>query len=116
MDSVNSLNMDNDMLKDKIRSYNTLNTLYHETRQEIDVLNNQIYMKDNLIADLKAKLGRYERICIGVEDNDPVVLGPSKSLLESLCKEIYKLKQKRNEAEVKASRQAEISQQVSKIS
>uniref|UniRef100_A0A667X2V7 TNFAIP3-interacting protein 2 n=1 Tax=Myripristis murdjan TaxID=586833 RepID=A0A667X2V7_9TELE len=97
--------MDTDMLKDKIRSYNTLNTMYHETRQEIDILNKQIYMKDNLIADLKAKLGRYERICIGVEDNDPVVLGPSKSLLESLCKEICKLKQKRNEAEVKASRQ-----------
>ncbi|XP_071770587.1 TNFAIP3-interacting protein 2 [Centroberyx gerrardi] len=110
MDNV-SITMDNDMLKDRIRSYNTLNTLYHETRQEIDILNKQIYKKDNLIADLKARLGRYERICINVEDNEPVVIGPSKSLLESLCKEICKLKQKRNETEVRASRQAEISQQ-----
>ncbi|KAM4604264.1 TNFAIP3-interacting protein 2 isoform 2-T2 [Polymixia lowei] len=110
MDNL-SINTDNDVLKDKIRSYNTLNTLYHETRQEIDILNKQIYKKDNLIAELKARLGRHERICINVEENEPVVIGPSKSLLESLCKEICKLKQKRNESEVKASRQAEISQQ-----
>ncbi|XP_029986875.1 TNFAIP3-interacting protein 2 isoform X2 [Sphaeramia orbicularis] len=102
-----SLTADNDMLKDKLRSYNTLNTLYHETRQEMDLLNKQIYVKDNIIADLKARLGRYERIYMTVGDNESVVFGPSMSLLESLCKEICKLKQKRNETEFKASRQAE---------
>ncbi|GLD52217.1 TNFAIP3-interacting protein 2 isoform X1 [Lates japonicus] len=106
MDNV-SMSADNDMLKDKIRSYSTLNTLYHETRQEIDLLNKQIYVKDNIIADLKARLGRYERIYMTVGDNDSVVIGPSKSLLESLCKEICKLKQKRNDMEFKASRQEE---------
>ncbi|XP_018558751.1 TNFAIP3-interacting protein 2 isoform X1 [Lates calcarifer] len=106
MDNV-SMSTDNDMLKDKIRSYSTLNTLYHETRQEIDLLNKQIYVKDNIIADLKARLGRYERIYMTVGDNDSVVIGPSKSLLESLCKEICKLKQKRNDMEFKASRQEE---------
>ncbi|XP_051240967.1 TNFAIP3-interacting protein 2 isoform X1 [Dicentrarchus labrax] len=102
-----SINTDNNMLKDKIRSYSTLNSLYHETRQEIDLLNKQIYVKDNIIADLKARLGRYERIYMTVGDNESVVVGPSKSLLESLCKEICKLKQKRNDVEFKASRQAE---------
>ncbi|KAM7394490.1 hypothetical protein PAMP_021293 [Pampus punctatissimus] len=106
MDSV-SINTDNDMLKDKSRSYSTLNTLYHETRQEIELLNKQIYVKDNIIADLKTRLGRYERIYMNVGDNESVVIGPSKSLLESLCKEICKLKQKRNEIEFKASRQTE---------
>ncbi|XP_041789407.1 TNFAIP3-interacting protein 2 isoform X2 [Chelmon rostratus] len=106
MDNV-SINTDNDALKDKIRSYSTLNSLYHETRQEIDLLNKQIYVKDSIIADLKARLGRYERIYMTVGDNESVVIGPSKSLLESLCKEICKLKQKRNDMEFKASRQAE---------
>ncbi|KAF7667174.1 hypothetical protein LDENG_00072640 [Lucifuga dentata] len=106
MDNV-SINTDTDMLKDKIRSYSTLNTLYHESRQEMELLNKQIYMKDNIIADLKARLGRYEGIYMTVGDTEPVLIGPSKSLLESLCKEICKLKQKRNEAEFKASRQAE---------
>ncbi|XP_042341369.1 TNFAIP3-interacting protein 2 isoform X2 [Plectropomus leopardus] len=107
MDNV-SLNTDTDMLKDKLRSCSTLNTLYHETRQEIDLLNKQIYVKDNIIADLKARLGKYERIYMTVGDNESVVIGPSKSLLESLCKEIYKLKQKRNDMEFKTSRQTEI--------
>ncbi|XP_044047587.1 TNFAIP3-interacting protein 2 isoform X2 [Siniperca chuatsi] len=102
-----SLNTDNDLLKDKMRTYSTLNSLYHETRQEIELLNKQIYVKDNVIADLKARLGRYEKIYMTVGDNESVVIGPSKSLLESLCKEICKLKQKRNEIEFKASRQAE---------
>lgn len=109
MDNV-SLNTDNDALKDKIRSYSTLNSLYHETQQEIDLLNKQIYVKDNIIADLKTRLGRYESIYMTVGDNEPVVMGPSKSLLESLCKEIYKLKQKRNDVEFKAARQAEVIQ------
>lgn len=106
MDNV-SINTDTDALKDKLRSCSTLNTLYHETRQEIELLNKQIDVKDNIIADLKARLGRYERIYMTVGDNESVVIGPSKSLLESLCKEICKLKQKRNEMELKASRQAE---------
>lgn len=106
MDNV-SINTDTDALKDKLRSCSTLNTLYHETRQEIELLNKQIDVKDNIIADLKARLGRYERIYMTVGDNESVVIGPSKSLLESLCKEICKLKQKRNDMEIKASRQAE---------
>ncbi|XP_042279017.1 TNFAIP3-interacting protein 2 isoform X2 [Thunnus albacares] len=106
MDSV-SMNTDNDMLKDKNRSYSTLNTLYHETRQEIDLLNKQIFVKDNIIADLKTRLGRYERIYMTVGDKESVVIGPSKSLLESLCKEVCKLKQKRNEVEFKAAKLAE---------
>ncbi|XP_036969856.1 TNFAIP3-interacting protein 2 isoform X1 [Acanthopagrus latus] len=106
MDNV-SINTDKDLLKDKVRSYSTLNSLYHETQQEIDLLNKEIYVKDNIIADLKARLGRYERIYMSLGDKESVVIGPSKSLLESLCKEICKLKQKRNDVEFKASRQAE---------
>ncbi|XP_040000768.1 TNFAIP3-interacting protein 2 [Xiphias gladius] len=108
-----SMKTENDALKDKFRSYSTLNTLYHETRQEIDLLNKQIFLKDNIIADLKARLGRYERIYMTVGDHESVVIGPSKSLLESLCKEICKLKQKRNDMEFKASRQEEEIQKLS---
>ncbi|CAJ1052589.1 TNFAIP3-interacting protein 2 [Xyrichtys novacula] len=106
MDNI-GVNTDNDMLKDKTRSYNTLNSLYHETRQEMELLNKQIYVKDNIIADLKARLGRYERIYMNVGDSESLLIGPSKSLLESLCKEICKLKQKRNDLELKASQQEE---------
>ena len=112
MDNV-SINTDNDVLKDKIRSYSTLNSLYHETRQEIDLLNKQIFVKDNIIADLKARLGKYERIYMTVGENgESVLIGPSRSLLESLCKEICKLKQKRNDIEFKASRQAEVKNKI----
>ncbi|KAK7878161.1 hypothetical protein WMY93_031207 [Mugilogobius chulae] len=105
MDEANSsLSAENN---NKVRSYDTLNTLYHETRQEMELLNKQLYVKDNIIADLKARLARYERTYMTVGDNEPVVLGPSMSLLESLCKEICKHKQKRDELEIKASRQAE---------
>lgn len=107
MDHV-SINTDTDMLREKVRSYSTLNTLYHEMRQEMELLNKQIYMKDSIIADLKVRLGRYERTYMTMGDTEPVLIGPSKSLLESLCKEICKLKHKRNEAELKASRQTEV--------
>ncbi|XP_058495561.1 TNFAIP3-interacting protein 2 isoform X2 [Solea solea] len=107
MDHV-SVNADShDSLRDKSRSYSTLNTLYHETQQEIELLNKQIHVKDNIIDDLKARLGRYEGIYMTVGEKESVVIGPSKSLLESLCKEICKLKQKRNDLEFKTSRQEE---------
>nr|XP_057933326.1 TNFAIP3-interacting protein 2 isoform X2 [Doryrhamphus excisus] len=92
---------------DKKRSFSTLNTLYHESRQEMELLAKQLALKDNIIAELEARLAGHERTCVAVGDNRSVVVGPSKSLLESLCQEICKLKQKRNETEFKASRQAE---------
>lgn len=107
MDSV-SVNSGDAVLKEKLRSFNTLNTLYHETRTEMELLNKQIVLKDNIITDLKTRLARYEKICLTVGDNESVLIPPSKSLLESLCKEICNLKQKRNETEVGASRQAKV--------
>ncbi|XP_054636438.1 TNFAIP3-interacting protein 2 isoform X2 [Dunckerocampus dactyliophorus] len=98
--------MDHDSV-DKKRSFSTLNTLYHESRQEMELLAKQLALKDNIIAELKARLAGHERTRVAVGDNQSVVVGPSKSLLESLCQEICKLKQKRNETEFKASRQAE---------
>uniref|UniRef100_A0A4W5R2S9 TNFAIP3 interacting protein 2 n=1 Tax=Hucho hucho TaxID=62062 RepID=A0A4W5R2S9_9TELE len=104
------VNLDNDTLKAKIRSCNILNTFYHETLLEIDTLSKTIYKRDNVIADLKARLGKYENTWINVEGYDHVVIEPSKSLLESLCKEICKLKQKWKDAEMNTAKQAELSQ------
>ncbi|XP_034087251.1 TNFAIP3-interacting protein 2 isoform X2 [Gymnodraco acuticeps] len=104
---MDNVSMNSDLRRETVRSCSTLNTLYHETRQEIDLLNKQLYVKDNIIADLKTRLGRYERIYVTVGDNQSVVIEPSKSLLESLCKEICKLKQKTNDMEFKATRQTE---------
>lgn len=100
--------MDNDTFKEKIRSYSTLNSLYHETQQEMELLNKQIQVKDNIIADLKARLGRYESIYMAVGNKESLLVGPSKSLLESLCEEICKLKQSNNDMDLRASRQAEV--------
>uniref|UniRef100_A0A673Z9E7 TNFAIP3 interacting protein 2 n=1 Tax=Salmo trutta TaxID=8032 RepID=A0A673Z9E7_SALTR len=105
------VDLDNDTLKSKIRSCHTLTTFYHETRLEIDTLSKKIKKRDNLIADLKARLGKYENTCINVEGYDPVVIAPAESLLESLCKEICKLKQKLKDTEMNAVQQAELSQQ-----
>ncbi|KAM6972437.1 TNFAIP3-interacting protein 2 [Aplochiton taeniatus] len=101
------MHTDNDTLKENVKSLNTLNTLYHEARQDIDHLTKQISQKDNLIADLNLRLGKYERIGINVEGYEPVAIGPSKDLLNSLCKEICRIEQKRKDTEVKASLQTE---------
>ncbi|KAG7264437.1 hypothetical protein CRUP_022299 [Coryphaenoides rupestris] len=94
-----------------MRSYNALNTLYHETQQEMATLNARLGTQDNVIGELKAKLVKYERISLSVEGNEAVLVGPSKSLIESLCKEICKLKRRKNELEMKLSRQTDTSQQ-----
>lgn len=95
------------LLREKTRSFGVLNTLYHETRGEMELLSKQICLKDNIIADLKSRLARHERMYMTMGDDEPVVIGPSNSLVESLLTEICKLKQKGNEMELKAARQAE---------
>ena len=100
-----SINTDTDVRKDKMRSYGVLNTLYHETRQEIELLGKQIFVKDNIIADLKARLGKHEMVYVTVGDNESVVNGPSKSLVENLVKEMCK---QRHDLEFKAARQSEV--------
>lgn len=107
MDKEN-INTDHDTSRNKIRSYNTLNSLYYETQQEIELLNKQIQVKDNIITELKIRLGRYESIYLTAGSNEPLVIGPSKSLLESLCKEAWNPQQKIKDMELKASRQAEV--------
>lgn len=107
MDKEN-LNAERDTPRNKIRSYNTLNSLYHETQQEIELLNKQIQVKDNIITELKIRLGRYESIYLTAGNNEPLLIGPSKSLLESLCKEAWNPQQKIKDMELKASRQAEV--------
>ncbi|MEQ2256858.1 hypothetical protein ILYODFUR_028459 [Ilyodon furcidens] len=107
MDSASISSEGDALLREKTRSYGVLNTLYHETRGEMELLNKQIYLKDNIIADLKTRLARHERIYMTVGDDEPVVIGPANSLVESLLTEICKLKQKRSDMDLKAARQAE---------
>lgn len=109
MDRHESASGDNDTLRGKMRSYSALNSLYHETHLEMDLLKSENRVKDNIIADLKARLSKYERIYLKFGTNEPVVVGPSKSLMESLCKEICKLKQKNSDMELKSAQQVEVS-------
>lgn len=110
---MTNIQVDNDALGAKIRSCSILTTFYHETQREIAHLSQQLYSRDSVIADLKARLGKYERTLINVDGEEPVVIGPSKSLLESLCKEICKLKQKLKESEADGTQQLEASKLVS---
>ncbi|KAK9981161.1 hypothetical protein ABG768_000722 [Culter alburnus] len=95
---MDEMKRENEALRAKLRSCSTLNTFYHETQQEIARLNHLVTSKDGIIADLKARLGKYEKTVV-IEGEDPYIVGPSKSLIESLCKEICKLKQKLKESE-----------------
>ncbi|XP_033826270.1 TNFAIP3-interacting protein 2 isoform X2 [Periophthalmus magnuspinnatus] len=106
MEAVSS-SSDHDALTSQQRGDDTLSTLHHETPQAMELMHKQLYVKDNIIADLKARLARYENTYMTVGENEPVLLGPSMSLLESLCNEICKHKQKRSELELKTSRQAQ---------
>ncbi len=109
---MDEIKRENDALRAKLRSCSTLNTFYHETQQEIARLNQLVTSKDGIIADLKARLGNYEKTVV-IEGEEPCIVGPSKSLIESLCKEICKLKQKRKESEVDAAQRLEASKTVS---
>ncbi len=82
------------------------------TQQEIALLNQLVTSKDGIIADLKARLGKYEKTVV-IEGEEPYIVGPSKSLIESLCKEIYKLKQTLKESEADAAQRLETSKTVS---
>ncbi|XP_067259576.1 TNFAIP3-interacting protein 2 [Chanodichthys erythropterus] len=95
---MDEMKRENEALRAKLRSCSTLNTFYHETQQEIARLNHLVTSKDGIIGDLKARLGKYEKTVV-IEGEDPYIVGPSKSLIESLCKEICKLKQKLKESE-----------------
>ncbi|MBN3318413.1 TNIP2 protein, partial [Atractosteus spatula] len=102
---MESIKRENAALKTKLQSYNTLNTFYHETNQEIAKLSHQMCLKDNIIADLKARLAAYENTTVHMGGEEPLVFGPSKSLFENLCQEIGKLKHQQRETERSADRQ-----------
>lgn len=103
---------ENDALRAKLRSCSKLNTFHHETQQEIEHLNSLLTSKNGIIVDLKARLGKYEKTVV-MEGEEPYIVGPSKSLIESLCKEICKLKQKLKESETDAAQRLETSKAVS---
>lgn len=109
---MDEMKRENEALRAKLRSCSTLNTFYHETQQEIARLNHLVTSKDGIIADLKARLGKYEKTVV-IEGEDPYIVGPSKSLIESLCKEICKLKQKLKESEADTAQILETSKTVS---
>ncbi|XP_062851339.1 TNFAIP3-interacting protein 2 [Trichomycterus rosablanca] len=96
--------MDEDV--SKVRSCSTINTFYHETQQEVLNLKKQIRSKDGIIADLKARLFKYERTCFS-EGEEACLVGPSKSLVESLCRENCRLNQQLKETEVDMSQKLE---------
>lgn len=99
----------------KLRSCATLNTFYHETQHEIGNLGKQILSRDGIIAELKARLAKYERTCVLVEGEEACLVGPSKSLVETLCRNNVKLSQKLKEAEVDSAHRLESGRRVSNI-
>ncbi|XP_033869988.1 TNFAIP3-interacting protein 2 isoform X1 [Acipenser ruthenus] len=104
---VEGIKMENAMLKTKLQSYTTLSTFYQEARLELARMNQQVSVQDNIIADLKARLARYENATVHMGEEGPMVFGPSKSLFENLCKEISKLKQQQKETERSSEQQLE---------
>lgn len=109
---MDEMKRENEALRAKLRSCSKLNTFYHETQQEIDHLNQLVTSKNGIIADLRSRLGKYEKTVV-MEGEEPYIVGPSKSLIESLCKEICKLKQKLKESETDAAQRQENSKAVS---
>ncbi|XP_051558916.1 TNFAIP3-interacting protein 2 [Myxocyprinus asiaticus] len=105
---MDEIKRENEALRAKLRSCSTLNTFYHETQQEITHLNQIVSSKDGIIADLRARLAKYEKTVV-IDGEEPYIVGPSKSLIESLCKEICKLKQKLKDSQADAAQKQETS-------
>lgn len=105
-------NMDEDV--SKVRSCSTINTFYHESQQEVLNLKTQLHTRDGIITDLKARLTRYERTCF-VEGEEPCMVGPSKSLVGSLCRENCRLNQQLKDTQMDLSQKLESSKRVSNV-
>lgn len=105
---MDEMKRENEALRAKLRSCSKLNTFHHETQQEIEHLNKLVTSRNGIIADLRARLGQYEKTVV-MEGEEPYIVGPSKSLIESLCKEICKLKQKLKESVTDAAQRLETS-------
>ncbi|XP_007903442.1 TNFAIP3-interacting protein 2 [Callorhinchus milii] len=91
---VERLQKENRSLKGILRGQTTINTFYHEARQELGHLAHQVAVKDSLIKELRARLELYEQkaTCNPQDSALPCAL-PSRSLLDSLLQQISRLKQ-----------------------
>ncbi|XP_075426887.1 TNFAIP3-interacting protein 2 [Ascaphus truei] len=108
-ETVEKLHRENRTLKTKLQSFNTLSTFYHEARQQIRNLNMQVAAKDNVIQGLKDTQG-----ISGTEEHQ--VVGPSKSLVESLLDQLSKVKSHVKEAERTAEEKVgALSQEVQRL-
>ncbi|XP_069798245.1 TNFAIP3-interacting protein 2 [Narcine bancroftii] len=87
------LQKENWSLKGKLKSCSTIGTFYHEARQELRRLNEQLTQKDGRLQELQSRLAAYQRAgaFLGREPAQPGV-GPSPSLLDNLLQEIGKAK------------------------
>nr|XP_023654917.1 TNFAIP3-interacting protein 2 [Paramormyrops kingsleyae] len=107
--AMENFQVENEVPRTKAQSFNTINTLFHESCREVGVLTHQMRQKDGLITDLRARLARYEGASVRQDGEEPVVFGPSKSLIDTLFEEISMLKQELKDTERQAAQQSETS-------
>uniref|UniRef100_UPI00398EA296 TNFAIP3-interacting protein 2 n=1 Tax=Pristiophorus japonicus TaxID=55135 RepID=UPI00398EA296 len=91
-DLVDTLQKDNRVLTTKLKSYSTIATFYHESRQELAGLRRQIAQKDGLARQLQARLAAYQGSAARLGAEPAAGLGPAGSLLDSLLQEVTRAK------------------------
>ncbi|KAM4809863.1 TNFAIP3-interacting protein 2 [Rhinophrynus dorsalis] len=107
-ETVDKLHRENRALKNKLQSYNTLSTFYHEARQQMRTLNMQLAAKENVIQRLKANQGHS-----GTEERE---MGPSKSLVDSLMDQLSSMKNQLKETERACEEKVEsLSQEIQRL-
>ncbi|XP_072113700.1 TNFAIP3-interacting protein 2 [Mobula birostris] len=91
---VDKLEKENRSLKSKLKSCSTIGTFYHEARQELCRLSEQVAQKDTRLKELQSRLAAYQSSAalLGREPQPGAGPGPSASLLDGLLQEISKVK------------------------
>ncbi|XP_051876459.1 TNFAIP3-interacting protein 2 [Pristis pectinata] len=89
---VDKLQKENWSLKGKLKSCSTIGTFYHEARQELCRLNEQVTLKDARLQELQSRLTAYQSSAVLLGREPQLSIGPSASLLDGLLQEISKAK------------------------
>ncbi|XP_030046981.1 TNFAIP3-interacting protein 2 [Microcaecilia unicolor] len=117
-ETVQLLQRENCALRSKVQSYGTLSTFYHEARQQLSALGEQVARKDELIAGLRARFEGEAAAVIGELQPQPrgSLLAPAPSLVQSLMEQLSSARQQLRETE-KSSRDdvAALSEEVQRL-
>ncbi|XP_078288047.1 TNFAIP3-interacting protein 2 [Rhinoraja longicauda] len=105
---VDKLQKENWSLTGKLKSCSTVGTFYHEARQEVRRLGEQLSLKEALLQELQTRLAAYQSSSLLLAQGAPCSLpGVAPSLLDGLLHEIDRVKKEQADSAQDCQREQE---------